>query len=90
MNRKGSGHSSTLVYAIGRSWLLIVCSERGEKENDLEFLERKHIMAEVRFDDYYAIIPHPMAHCILFLKSDTGWTLPKATVSLSPVGDWIS
>jgi Phosphotransferase enzyme family len=50
----------------------------------LKSLERKHVMAEQRFDDYYVIIPHPTTGCILFLRSTTGWALPKATVPLSP------
>ncbi len=37
-----------------------------------------------RFDDYYAIIPHPSNDCILLLNSEQGWTLPQATVPLSP------
>ena len=41
-------------------------------------------MADIRFDDYYAIIPHPTDTCILLLKSEGGWTLPKATVPLTP------
>jgi len=41
-------------------------------------------MSDTRFDDYYAIIPHPTNSSILLLKSEYGWTLPKATVPLSP------
>lgn len=41
-------------------------------------------MTHLRYDDYYAIIPHPTTRCVLFLQSETGWTLPKATVPLSP------
>ncbi|HEY5003221.1 MAG TPA: hypothetical protein VII61_08720, partial [Ktedonobacteraceae bacterium] len=41
-------------------------------------------MPDIRFDDYYAIIPHPTDACILLLKSEGGWTLPKATVPLTP------
>ena len=37
-----------------------------------------------RFDDYYAIIPHPSNDSILLLNSEHGWTLPQATVPLSP------
>jgi Phosphotransferase enzyme family len=41
-------------------------------------------MPDVRFDDYYAIIPHLADAHILLMKSESGWTLPKATVPLSP------
>jgi Phosphotransferase enzyme family len=44
-------------------------------------------MTETRFDDCFAIIPHPLTQEILFLKSQDGWTLPKATVALSPEDD---
>ena len=38
-----------------------------------------------RFDDYYAIIPHPGDNDrILLLNDEQGWTLPQATVALSP------
>ena len=38
-----------------------------------------------RFDDYYAIIPHPsQKDFILLLKSEQRWSLPRATVPLSP------
>ena len=37
-----------------------------------------------RFDDYYAIIPHPSKDSILLLNSGHGWALPQATVPLSP------
>lgn len=46
-------------------------------------------MPDTRFDDYYAIIPHPTTPAIFLLKSEDGWTLPKATVPLSPSdGRW--
>ncbi len=39
---------------------------------------------DTRFDDYVAIIPHPTDSSILLLKREDGWTLPIATVPLSP------
>ncbi len=45
--------------------------------NDIESL--------TRYDDYYVIIPHPSNDGrILLLNSEHGWTLPQATVPLSP------
>jgi hypothetical protein len=41
-------------------------------------------MPDIRFDDYYAIIPHPTLPSIFLLKNGGDWTLPKATVPLSP------
>ncbi len=39
----------------------------------------------VRFDDYYAIIPHPSDNDhVLLLESEHGWMLPQATVPLFP------
>ena len=41
-------------------------------------------MSNVRFDDYYALISHPVEPSLLLLQGEGGWTLPKATVPLSP------
>ena len=40
-------------------------------------------MFDARFDDYYALISHPVEPSLLFLQSEDGWTLPKTTVPLS-------
>jgi hypothetical protein len=41
-------------------------------------------MPDIRFDDYYALLPHPTNTSLLLMKEEGGWTLPKATVPLSP------
>ena len=41
-------------------------------------------MPDIRFDDYYALLPHPTNTSLLLMKGEGGWTLPKATVPLSP------
>lgn len=39
-------------------------------------------MLDARFDDLYAIIPHPMEPHILLLGGEHGYALPRATVPL--------
>jgi len=41
-------------------------------------------MTGARFDDLYAPIPHPTDRRILLLDGEHGWTLPSATVPLTP------
>jgi len=41
-------------------------------------------MLDARFDDLYAIIPHPMEPHILLLGGEHGYALPRATVPLLP------